>query len=171
MVSALLVAVLVVGGFDFGGQVAGVYPVGGLGRFHSSSALLGGNVGYSTGPVRLEFGYRYTGLPGLQRNSYQLSLHQLALSGGYGFLRQPDWGFEAVLGLGLTFAERTFGSGKERGKVGTGELGIYFVQQAGKSRLSVGLAHTLFLENSQGITSDIAINQLFSIRAGVAYVP
>ncbi len=165
----LLFIVLILAGFDFGGRIAAVYPVGGFGRFHSSSALVGGNIGYSTGPVRLESGYGYTSLPGHQVSPYLLSFHQLSLSSGYDFAHWADWGFEATAGLGYLFARRDYGRAREKGKAGSGELGVYFFQHTGKSRLSVGLAHTLVFERDG--TSGIAINQFFQIRAGVAYVP
>jgi hypothetical protein len=165
-----LVAALLVGSVEVGGQVAGVYPIAGLDRYHASSALVGAGVAYAKGPVRVELGYRYSGLPGVQNSSYRLSFHQAALEAGYGFLRRHDWGLEAIAGAGYVFAQRVYGTGRENGKAGSGQIGFGFFQYAGKSRLSVALLHTLFLEKGRAGSPGIAVGQLLSLRAGVAYV-
>ncbi len=170
MISALAAAVLLIGSFDAGGHVAGVFPVAGAGRNHSSSARVGCCLGYSTGPVRLAAGYDYTSLPGLQGSPYRFALHQVSLSCGYQFLRQSDWGIEVLGGGGYGFAERSFETGREKGSVGTGLLGIGFVQNVGKSRLSIGVLDNLLLENGQGGFTRLVVNQILSVRAGVAYV-
>lgn len=166
----VLASTLLFTGLEFGGQVAGVYPVGGLGRFHASSALLGAGLACSSGPARFELGYRYTSLPGVQSSPYRLSFHQAAASAGYGFLRRRDWGLEALAGAGYAFAERVYGSGRETGRFPSAELGLGFYQYAGKSRVSVGLVHTLFPEKGRSGTPGLAVSQLLSLRAGVAYV-
>ena len=169
MSSLLLAGVLLFGGFDIGGRVAGVYPAGDLNRFHSSSALLGANVGWSSGPVRFELGYGYTSLPGRQASPYRVSLHHPTLSVGWSFVDRPGWGFEAVAGGGYAFAGRAYGSGREDGGAPASDLAINFVQRSGSSRLTVGFGHTMFIENGAG--SGLVFNHLLSVRAGVAYAP
>ncbi|MEO0082404.1 MAG: hypothetical protein ABIL25_08960 [candidate division WOR-3 bacterium] len=165
-----LTAVILVGGFEAGGQIAGVYPFAGLDRFHSSSALVGAGVAYTTGPLRFELGYRYTSLPGVQSSPYRLSLHQAAFEAGYGFLRRGDWGLEAIVGPGYARAERICGSGHETGGAANAALGLGFFQYAGHSRLALGLLHTLFLEKGGTDKPGISVAQLLTLRAGVAYV-
>lgn len=158
------------GGFEAGGQIAGLYPVAGLGRYQLSSAAAGAAAAWTSGPVRLELGYRYAGLPGVQNISYKLSLHQTVLAAGFGFLRRTNWGLEAIAGLGCAFAERTYGTGRETGTTGLAELGVGIYQYSGKSRLSAGLVHGLFLEKGGAGVPALAVAQLLSLRAGVAYV-
>ena len=160
---------LLLGGIEFGGRVGGAYPISGLARHHSSTAVLGGHIGYSTGRVRVELGYNYLSLPGLQASASRLVLHQTMLSGGYQFAGNDDWGFEGMLGGGYVFAEHAYGIGRETGGAGSGEVGLNFVQHAGNSRLTVGLAETVFIENAG--TVGIALSHVFSVRAGVAYAP
>ncbi len=157
-------------GFEAGGQIAGVYPLAGLDRYHVSSAAAGVGAAWTTGPLRLELSYRYAALPGVQNISYRLSLHQTVLTSGYAFLRRPDWGLEALTGLGGVFAERTYGTGRENGNTGLAELGIGIYQYSGKSRLSAGIVPAFFLEKGASGTPALAVTPLLSLRAGVSYV-
>jgi len=168
-VTSLLLAVLLFGRIELGGQIAGVYPVAGLDRFHSSSALLGAGIACASGPIRVELGYRYAGLPGIQNNPYRLSLHQVMFEGAYSFLRRGNWGIEAVTGAGFALASRSYHSGLESGTVGSGQLGCGFYQYAGNSRLSAGLVHTLFFEKGGSGSPAVAVSQMLALRAGVAY--
>jgi hypothetical protein len=165
--TALLLVLALAGGLDVTGQIAGVYPVAGLDRYHSSSALLGLGVGYSVAKARAEVGYRYTNLPGLQSSPYRLTLHQVCLSGSYPFAGSNTWAFEAVAGGGLVFGQRTFGAGRETGRTGLAELGVQYLQKSGKSRMTIGAVHGLLLDKG---TAGVSAHHIFSIRAGVGYV-
>jgi hypothetical protein len=168
--TAILVLIIVSGGFDAGAQVAGAFPVGGLARYQSQTAVLGAHIGYSTGPVRFELGYDYVSLPGLLSIPYSLTVHQASATGGWQFVRQPDWGLEAVLGGGYGIASRSYSKGSESGNVGIGQVGMNFIQFAGKGRLTVGVLHTLYVEARQAETYNLALGQLFAVKAGVGYV-
>ena len=168
--TVLLLATLLAGSFDVTGQMSGVYPVAGLDRFHASSAMLGVGLGYSLGNARLELGYRYTNLPGVQSSPYRLTLHQAALSGSYPLVRWNTWGIEALLGGGCVFGQRTYGAGRENGRTGSGEVGVEVFQKAGKSRLTIGLVHLLLFEQGGAGSPGVSVQQLFSFRAGVGYV-
>ncbi len=165
--TALLLAILLTGGLDVTGQIAGVYPVAGLDRNHSSSALLGAGIGYSVARARVELGYRYTNLPGLQSSPYRLTLHQVCLSGSYPIVGPGSWAFEALAGGGMVFGQRTFGPGRETGRTGLAEVGVQFLQNAGKSRMTIGAVHDLLLDKG---AAGVSVHHLFTIRAGVGYV-
>ena len=141
-----------------------------LSRHHQSSAQLGGFVGLSTGPVRFELGYDYAGFPGYQGSPYRLLLHQATASAGYQFVRRPTWGFEVQAGGGYGIAQRDFGDGLEEGSFGLGTIGLSFIQTAGKSRLSLGLLHSLLIEMTGGSTTRLSVGQVLAIQAGVSYV-
>jgi len=169
--TALLGLLVVTGGFDAGARIAGAFPAGGLTRNHSQTAVLGAHIGYSTGPLRFELGYDYVGLPGLLSIPYSLNVHQTSATGGWQFVRQADWGLEAVAGGGFGTATRSYSSeGSESGNVGIGQVGMNFIQLAGKGRLTVGVLHTLYVEARQAETYELALSQLFAVRAGVGYV-
>ncbi len=168
--ASVLLALALVGGLDAGGTVGGTFPLGGLTRHHSSSALLGVQVGYSTGPLRIAADYGYTSLPGLQGNTYRLALHLASLSAGYEFIRGNDWGLEVTGGGGYGLAARDFESGSESGGCGIGRIGLNFVQHVGAGRLSIGLADDVIIEAGSGGTIRVAASQLLSVRAGVCYV-
>ena len=170
-VATFLLGLLVIsGGFDAGARVAGAFPVGGLNRHHSQTAVLGAHVGYTTGPVRLELGYDYVSLPGLTSTPYSLAVHQAAATGGWQFVRQPDWGFEAILGGGYGIGTRSFSGNSETGNLGLGQVGLNFIQFAGSSRLTIGVLHTAYVEAAQRETYRVALSHLFAVRAGVSYV-
>jgi hypothetical protein len=168
--TALLGLLVVSGGFDAGARIAGAFPARGLARNHSQTAVLGAHIGYSTGPMRFELGYDYVSLPGLLSIPYSLAVHQASVTGGWQFVRQPDWGLEAVLGGGCGIASRSYSESSESGKVGLGQVGMNFIQFAGKGRLTAGVLHTLYVEAGQTETYSIALSQLFAVRAGVSYV-
>jgi len=168
MMSALLALTLVAGEFDAGGNVAGIFPLGGFGLHQSSTALLGAHVGYGGSRLRVEASYGYATLPGLQASPYRLALHLVRLAGGYQFLARPDWGLEAVVGTGYGRGVRSFSDGRETGGVGVGSVGLNFVQRAADARLSVGLCEDVLLEGD-GLDR-LALSQLLSVRAGVSYV-
>lgn len=168
--TAALLACLVFSGFDVGGRVAGIYPVAGFSRYHASSALLGADIGYSSGRLRIELGYDITSLPGLGATTYRFDLHHFAGSLGYLILKGPGWGLNLGASLGAGFGSRSYGPGRESGWLATSQFGADLVQFAGRSRLSIGPRHTLLLEFEDRDPVVVAIGQLFSIRAGVAYV-
>ncbi|UCG44068.1 MAG: hypothetical protein JSU73_05520 [candidate division WOR-3 bacterium] len=170
MASTLLVLLIVSGGFDAGARISGAFPAGGLARNHSQTAILGAHVGYSTGPMRFELGYDYVSLPGLLGNPYSLTVQQASVNSGWQFVRQPDWGLEAVLGGGYGIAGRSYSRSSESGNVGLGQFGLNFIQSARKGRLTIGMLHTLYVEARQAETYNIALSQLFAVRAGVSYV-
>ncbi len=165
MSSVLLTVLLLTGGVDFGGRIAGAYPAGGLSRFHSTSAMLGACAGYTTGPVRFEVAYDYLNLPGINSTPARLVLQMMGFAGAWQFVQQSDWGIEARVGSGYALGQRDFGSGRETGNAPTGDWGIGFFQLAGSSRLSVMFIHTVLFED--GPTT----NHLLTLRAGVAYAP
>jgi hypothetical protein len=168
-VNALLLAALLCTGFDFGGRVAGLYPVGDLNRYHASSALLGAAAGWTTGPFRFEAGYSYASLPGRQATPYRLSFHLPHAGIGWSPVRQPGWGLELGAGGGYALGRRDFGSGTETGNAALAELGFSFIQLAGKSRLAVGFWYSNLIENSPA--AGVRLSPLLSLRAGVSYVP
>lgn len=166
---ALLLATLLCTGFDFGGQVAGVYPVGDLERYHASSALIGGAAGWTSGRFRLEAGYQYLSLPGRQSTPYRLSAHLPRAGIGWFPVSQPTWGLEIDAGAGYAFGQRVFGTGLETGSAALAELGLGFFQLAGSSRLAVGFWYSSFIENSTA--TGVRLSPMLSLRVGVSYVP
>jgi hypothetical protein len=168
--SSLLVLLIVSGGFDAGARISGAFPAGWLALNHSQTAILGAHVGYSTGPMRFELGYDYVSLPGLLSIPYSLTVHQASATGGWQFVRLPDWGLEAMLGGGYGIASRSYSGSSESGSVGLGQVGMNFIQFARKGRLTIGVLHTLYVEARQAETYNIALGQLFAVRAGVSYV-
>lgn len=167
--NALLLAALLCSGLDFGGTVAGVYPVGSLNRHHGSSALLGAAAGWTTGAFRFEIGYGYASLPGRQSTPYRLALHVPHAGIGWSPVRRPGWGIEVGANTGYALGRRTFGSGVEQGNAALAELGLSFVQPSGRSRLSVGFWYSNLIENGTG--TGVVLSPMLSLRAGVAYVP
>ena len=171
----LLASLLVTGGFEAGGRIGVVFPASGLERTHNAAALFGASLGYQLGLNRFTLDYGYFGLQAKQASPYRFNVHDLSPSYGREFIlgratsgTTSSWGFEASAAAGLGLLNRRVGSAREAGKAPTGILGVGFFQRQGRSRLSLGLVHTLFLEKDRNGSRGIAVGQLLSLRAGVA---
>ena len=65
---------------------------------------------------------------------------------------------------------RWAGSGLEEGPFGLGRIGLNFIQTAGKSRLSLGLNHSLLIEMTDSGIASVSVGQALAVQAGVSYV-
>jgi peptidoglycan-associated lipoprotein len=175
MLSLLVVSFLVTGGFEAGGQIGVLFPASGLENNHAATALFGVSLAYGGGPDRVVLDYGYAGLSAKQASPYRFDIHELLLGYDYEFFRRrtaPDaaanWGFDASAAAGYSLLSRTLGSARETGRTPAGRVAIGFFQRQGRSRLSLGLVHTLFLEKGRNGSPGVAVGQLLSLRAGVA---
>lgn len=164
MLTALALTLCLTGGFDAGGQVSVAWPVGALGRFHSSAAMLGATAGWTAGRFRFGAGYDFTSLPGRGALPYRLALHIGRLELGGALLAGTDWRLDLLAGGGLAHGTRQFGAGGETGIAPCGHWGLGLAQRSGRSRLSVAVIHTLFFEEA-------GTGHLLGLRAGVGYAP
>ncbi|MFO7638217.1 MAG: hypothetical protein R6X14_02780 [bacterium] len=167
IVLALLLAFS--GGFDVGGHVASAWPAGSLGRFHSSAAMLGATAGWSVGRLRLSANYDYSSLPGRASLPYRLLLHIGRAELSAALVDRPGWDFGPLAGGGFAFGTREFGAGSETGPVPCGHWGLSLSQQAGRSRVSLGLTHTMFAGSVAG--RGPGLDHLLGLRVGVGYAP
>lgn len=170
MTSTLLLALTLLGGFDAGIRVGGLFPASGLAPAHSSSALFGGEAGWSLGRSRFQFDYGYAGLPGPQASPYRLDVHTAALRYGFEFIHRPDWGIGATAGASWSFLRRSLLGAAESGASPAAQLGINFIQHQGHNRLKLGVDNTIFVGSArESGTTRTALSWLVTLEAGVGY--
>lgn len=169
MTLGLVLLLGLAGGLDFGGHVAGVWPTGGLSRFHSSAAMVGATCGWSQGRFRVSANYDYTSLPGRAAPPYRTILHLGRAEIGFALLDRPSWSFGLLAGGGPAYGIRQFGLGDESGTVGSAHWGLGLTQRTGPSRVSISFIHSMFwaAAGERGPGPD----HLLSLRAGVGYAP
>lgn len=170
MVIALL-PLFVISGLDIGGRVGMAIPASGLERNHNSTAVISARLGYGFGRSRFGLDYCYAGFAGREASPYRLDVHEVAVGYGFEFVHRPEWGFEAALGAGMAFARRSVGEAIESGRAPAARFGIGFVQHQGKSRLTIGLDNSVFIESGPSAAGTVvSLSWVPAIGAGVAYV-
>ncbi|MFO7676026.1 MAG: hypothetical protein R6X12_06915 [bacterium] len=165
MVAALCLVLALAGGFDAGGHVGAAWPVGGLGRFHSSAAMLGLDAGWTAGRLRLAAAYDFADLPSRSPVPHRLLLHLGRAELGFAAVAGPGWSLDLLAGGGIAHGTRRLDAGVETGTSPCAHWGLGLGQVAGRSRVTLNFVHTMLAGGGPGV------EHLLALRAGVGYAP